>query len=86
MSTNTKKNEKTIERINAEGTPFTLTRWDEEWLVMLGNYVLLRGYKSAQEAEMAIETESWSLLGAFIYAMIDHREKEKKHEQGTKES
>lgn len=76
--------EKTVERIPLENTPFTLTRWESEWMIMLGDYVLMRGFKTAGEAELAATTNQWTLTGAFIYAMIDHYVKEKEVWDKTK--
>lgn len=73
----TEQKEQTVERIELQGTPFHLVKWETEWMITLGDYVLMKGFQTAQDAEMATETQQWLLMGAFIYAMIDHYEKEK---------
>jgi len=80
------ENTQTIIRVNVEGTPFTVVKWENEWLVMLGDYVLLRGFISQSQATEAIEADRWTLIGAFTYAMIDNYMKNKAIEKKASEN
>lgn len=67
--------EKTVERIPLQGTPFMAVRWDSEWMLMLGDYVLLRGLPNAASVEHALETEKWHIIGALVYSLVDNIKK-----------
>lgn len=85
VSQENNQNTKTVEREKVEGTPFTVVRWENEWMVMLGDYVLMRGFISKSQATEAIEADKWTLIGAFVYAMIDNYMKQKAIEKKAEE-
>lgn len=76
MSTETKNNteQKITERFPLQGTPFMAVRWEDEWMICLGDYILLRHLTSAADAENALETEMWYIIGAMAAAIMSNEE------------
>lgn len=65
------QNEQLVERIQIEGTPFHVVRWNEddpvhdtteEWRVAIGRYLVSDSVPTREIAELKIKNKDWDLM------------------------
>lgn len=65
------ENKKLITRIPVNNTPFTMVEYEGRYFLTFGNYILLTDMESFAEIELALETNMWNIMGAYIHAIVD---------------
>lgn len=65
-----------IEYHEIEGTPFTVSKWQEEWYVLLGHYRLTTGYQTREIAEAEVKEITWFKIMGVVQAMIDENQRQ----------
>ena len=80
--TEIKKDENTqlVERTEITGTPFTVVKVKpKEYMLTMGNYILLNDFKSFAAAKKAINPNNWYLILSMMNA-VNHFSKLNKNE------
>lgn len=67
----------TKEIIQVDNTPFTIVRQDEEWFLLMGNYVLEKNLQTKEEALKESERFDWTRVMQVIAVMLEKYETEK---------
>ena len=56
------RNTELVEKIEVEGTPFTIVRNEELWYILLGKYRLTEGFENKEEALKEANTINWNKI------------------------
>ena len=56
------RNTELVEKIEVEGTPFTIVKNEELWYILLGKYRLTEGYESKELALDEANTINWNKI------------------------
>lgn len=59
-----------VEHKEIPGTPFMAVRHEDEWLLMLGNFVLWRNCENYGEVLRVLEDHMWEIIAGYTLAIM----------------
>ena len=70
------KNEELVEFITIEETPFTIVKQNDIWCILMGKYLIEKGYETKEEAEKNAKAINWDKLLKVVLVLFEELKKE----------
>lgn len=67
---NSSKEEKLIERINLDNTPFTMVKENGKWFGLMGDYKMTEDLEKMEDVKKLLEKPNWNIIVGLVTAIV----------------